>query len=343
MKFTFPILTLCLGGAQRQLVELTNGLTARGHDVTILMPRTGKVEYEVFSTLKLTDPYYIRESDYPKSDVIVSNYYLTVPDAQVASEKGKGIHVRFSLCYEPAFLPGNHITFPSYQVTPHLLVVSSWQQQLIELNHGIRGHIVPIGVSRELVNLRMRPPHHPLQISTIVRSAEENWSWHRDQAYLIEQLERVRSHCPNVELNLICPPAELESSPQLQEWKRSGRFRFFLPSNDRELCYSYNFADIYVSSSVYDSGSLPGLEAMKCGAALVTTYAGGNMDYCRHEENCLVSYRHENRLAENVLRLLRDPELRLRLTEAGEREAGRWTWERSVAAFEAAVENIVKG
>ena len=45
---------------------------------------------------------------------------------------------------------------------------------------------------------------------------------------------------------------------------------------------------------------------MKCGAALVTTYKGGNIDYCRHEENALVSYRFENRLAHDILRLVHD-------------------------------------
>jgi len=39
MRFTFPVLNLSIGGAQRMLVELVNGLVQRGHDVTVLMPR----------------------------------------------------------------------------------------------------------------------------------------------------------------------------------------------------------------------------------------------------------------------------------------------------------------
>lgn len=65
MRFTFPILTLSHGGAQRMLVELTNGLTARGHQVVIVMPLGGDVSYDVRSTLLITDYPLLRESDFP--------------------------------------------------------------------------------------------------------------------------------------------------------------------------------------------------------------------------------------------------------------------------------------
>ena len=43
MKILFPIETLCKGGGQRMLAEIMNGLAIKGHDVTILMPPSGKV------------------------------------------------------------------------------------------------------------------------------------------------------------------------------------------------------------------------------------------------------------------------------------------------------------
>lgn len=106
------------------------------------------------------------------------------------------------------------------------------------------------------------------------------------------------------------------------------------------MAYHYNETDIFVNSSTYDSASIPGLEAMRCGAALVTTYNGGNMDYCRHEQNGLMSYRYENRLAADISRLIEDADLRRRLAAAGEIEAAKWTWERSVDAFERVLYDI---
>jgi glycosyltransferase involved in cell wall biosynthesis len=342
MKFTFPTLTLCLGGAQRMLAEITNGLVNRGHDVTIVMPPQGKVDYAIKARLIRTKKdYVIQASDYPEGDVIVSNFYLTVPSAHEASKRGKGLHVRLSLCYEPTFLPNNHISFPSYHLTKHLVVLSKSQQQLIHVNHGIKGHIVPVGISSSFKNLNIRNPHSPLQVSAIVRKPEGGFSWHREQEYLIRQLEKVKRKYPNIIINLFSPPDEFHDSPILKKLKASTKFRFFTPANDKEMCYHYNHTDIFVNTSTYDSASLPGLEAMKCGAALVTTYNGGNADYCRHGQNSLVSYRYEHRLGQDIIRLIKDPVLRKKIAPAGEKEATKWTWLRSVAAFESAIETML--
>ncbi|MNC51157.1 hypothetical protein D3C75_1004380 [compost metagenome] len=76
---------------------------------------------------------------------------------------------------------------------------------------------------------------------------------------------------------------------------------------------------------------------MRCGAALVSVYSGGNLQYARHGENCLLSYRYENRLAQDVVRLIVDPALRGRLAEQGEADSLAWTWNNSVTSFEQAV------
>ena len=285
--------------------------------------------------------YTVEESDYPQSDVIISNFYLTVPSAHAASQKGKGKHVRLNLCYEPTFLPNNNDSFLTYNLTKHLIVLSKVQQQLIYLNHGIKGDIVPVGISSAFQNLHIRNSNSPLQISAIVRKPEGGFSWHREQEYLISQLDIVKTKHPGVIINLISPPDEFNDSPKLKRLKATNKFSFFTPANDVELCYHLNHTDIFVNSSIYDFASIPGLEAMKCGAALVTTYNGGNLDYCRHEENALMSYRFENRLDYDILRLIQDQSLRTRLAQSGEKEAEKWTWERSVAFFEQAIKEMI--
>ena len=79
---------------------------------------------------------------------------------------------------------------------------------------------------------------------------------------------------------------------------------------------------------------------MKCGAALVTTYNGGNLEYCRHEENALMSYRYQNRLG-RYSSLDPEPSLTNPLAQAGEKEAIKWTWERSVTTFEQALQQMI--
>lgn len=333
MKITFPILTLSRGGAQRMLVELANRLEGNGFEVTVLMPPGSAVEYELRCPLIHSADQFLAADDFPSGDIILSNYYTTVPVSQQASSRGKGLHIRLSLCYEPTFLPDNSTSFASYNIPCQLMVLSHWQQDTIRLNHGIKGRIVPIGVDTLFTNQRLRERGPGLIVSAMMRKPEGGFSDHREQDYLLDQLVRVKEACPEAQLRLIVPPSELADSPALQALLYDTRFQIRTPADDAELCYYYNETDIFVSSSLFDSGSLPGLEAMRCGAALVTLYAGGNQEYCKHGHNCLMSYRHENRLADDVITLIRDKKLRQRLAGKGERDSYAFSWERSAQIF----------
>ncbi|WP_211746465.1 glycosyltransferase family 4 protein [Paenibacillus sp. Marseille-Q4541] len=342
MRYIIPIYTLCHGGAQRMLSELANRLVETGHEVLIVMPAQGVVEYEIKAQiLQLTDTALLSHH-FPKGDVILSNFYTTAYPAQQASEEGKGLHIRLSLCYEPTFLKENQYSFPSYHLTPHLLVLSRWQQDMIFLNHGIRGRIVPVGVSGFFHNMNIRKQlNGPLNITSIYRKEEGDFSWHREQKYLLAQLDLVKAAHPEVSLNLITPPGEYAESEDIQYLRSTGKYKMYTPFNDEELRYHYNQTDIYVSSGSYDTGSLPGLEAMRCGAALVTCYSGGNTEYAVHERNCLMSYRYENRLAKDVIRLIEDRSLREKLAKKGERDSNVFTWEKSYNELERIVNDIV--
>ncbi|MGD6843447.1 glycosyltransferase [Bacillus infantis] len=340
LRLTFPILTLCKGGAQRMLAEIANGLVRKGHEVIILMPPQGVVEYEVAAKIIRSKEAVLSASDYPESDYIISNFHTTVDSAQKASEAKKGIHIRFSLCYEPMFLPEQHLSFQTYHQTKHLVVLSQYQQKLIELNHGIKGHIIPIGVSPGFTNLHLRGNNEKLNISSIVRLPEGGFSWQRGQDYLIEVLRRIKLDYPKVSINLICPPNEFKASSQLKALAESGEFRFVTPESDASLIRYYNEADIFVTSSVFEAAPLPGLEAMKCGAALAAVYAGGNTEYCKDGINCLLSYRYENNLYHDLARLINDTDLRTRLALQGELDSAAWTWSRSVDEFEKIIYSI---
>lgn len=336
MKIMFVAITLCKGGAQRMLSELANGLAAKGHEVCFIMPPQGVVEYPVNVKVIRTKGSTITSSDIPTGDIIVSNFYTLTDVCEQAANSGKGVHVRISLCYEPVFLSDHEASFRSYHSSKNLIVLSNWQQQLINLNHGIEGKIVPVGVSDVFRNFNSKSTVG-LQVTSMLRIPEGGYSWHREQEYLIDVLTMVKQKYPKVTVNLITPPSELRSSPKLRKIHSNPLFNSITPSNDVQLVQHLNNADIFVSSSTYDTASLPGLEAMKCGAALATVYSGGNMDYCKPGQNCLLSYRYENKLLKDVTTLVEQPKLRSVLAQEGQKEAEKWTWGRSVQLFEEAL------
>ena len=81
---------------------------------------------------------------------------------------------------------------------------------------------------------------------------------------------------------------------------------------------------------------MPAMEAMACGAALLTYDNGGCRDYARDGETALVARRRDvDDLAVRLARLVGDGELRRRLAGAGRELITRsFDWDAAVARLE---------
>lgn len=92
----------------------------------------------------------------------------------------------------------------------------------------------------------------------------------------------------------------------------------------------YESADIYVHPSRYEPFGVVLLEAMACGKPIVASKVGGIPFVVEDEETGLL-FKSENveELAEKVILLLRNKELRVKMGKAGRERAKLFTWERS--------------
>jgi glycosyltransferase involved in cell wall biosynthesis len=115
-------------------------------------------------------------------------------------------------------------------------------------------------------------------------------------------------------------------------------YTLFRNVNDETLAKLYSSSDIFVFTSFRESFGLPPLEAMACGAAVVTTDCGGNRDYAVDGYNSLVVPPGDpEAVAKATLRVLKDDKLRERLIEGGIKTAKRWTWDKVVNKIEEAI------
>lgn len=101
-------------------------------------------------------------------------------------------------------------------------------------------------------------------------------------------------------------------------------------------------AAIYLCSSREEGFGMPGLEAMACGTALVTTDTKGSRDYAHHNQSALVAEPYDIRqLSRYILNLLDNPESLRRIAQAGfETSASFPTWEESARLFDAALRDL---
>jgi glycosyltransferase involved in cell wall biosynthesis len=97
-----------------------------------------------------------------------------------------------------------------------------------------------------------------------------------------------------------------------------------------ELAALYSHAEIFFYPSVYEGFGLPALEAMACGAPVITTSRSSLPEVVGSAALALDPDRPEL-FSEALLRLAGSPEERARLREAGLRQAAKFSWDNHAA------------
>lgn len=95
--------------------------------------------------------------------------------------------------------------------------------------------------------------------------------------------------------------------------------------SDEELVALYNRADVFVYPSLYEGFGLPILEAMACGAPVVTSHAA-SMPEVAGDAALLVDPLSESDIATAILRLIDGPQLSATLRRKGLQQSGRFRW-----------------
>jgi len=101
--------------------------------------------------------------------------------------------------------------------------------------------------------------------------------------------------------------------------------KHFSKPKDADVRRMYQETGVFLSTSRHEGFNLTALEAMACGAPVVTTDSDGNREYILPDENCLVSG-DPFQLAELCAQCINNRELAKRLGKAGIETAARYNW-----------------
>ncbi len=110
---------------------------------------------------------------------------------------------------------------------------------------------------------------------------------------------------------------------------------------DEDLPALYNEARMLVMPSLYEGFGFPVLEAMACGTPVITSEIS-SLPEVAGEAALLVDPYDVDAIVEAMAALDDDNTLRARLTEAGFKQAARFSWERSVAQLSAIYDTMLK-
>ena len=203
----------------------------------------------------------------------------------------------------------------------HVLLTLTPTQSAIFRRYGLTPTVVPNIVSLSRFHFRPRGPLQPRLL----------WLRHLEKRYrpldAMAVFQRIRNVHPDATLTLAGGGPLLA---QVQQWTQmhdlpGAHFPGMLSPND--IPAAYDHADIFLNTSAVDNLPLTLIEASTSGLPIVSTNAGAIPDLIHDGENGLLApVGDAETLAAHILRLLDDPMLARKLSQAARRNAERFDW-----------------
>ncbi len=205
--------------------------------------------------------------------------------------------------------------------TDRLVVPSEYLVEVFR-EFGLKAQAIPNIVDVSQFAFRVRRPLRPHLICT------RGFHPYYCVDVVVRAFAEVQKMFPDARMDLVGGgPLEAEMRALVRDLKLTGvEFKGVVAHEKIERAYDQ--ADIFVNASRLDNMPVSILEAFASGMPVVSTDPEGMHYVVEHERTGLLSHVGDVRaLAENVIRVLRDPELAERLVLNAQRELGRYSWD----------------
>lgn len=263
-------------------------------------------------------------AELPPADLRVTTFWRTT---QFLSQRPRDVpFMQLLQAYESWAAPAETVD-ALWQLPVHSAVVShSLHQRALDLGvPAERVHLVPNGIDTETYAVTEPIATRPPCVVVLAHPAPV-----KGQAESIEVLRRVHAARPDVPMMAFGSHGRPASLPEFVDYRQG-------LSGDALVSEVYDRASIFLCASISEGWGFPSMEAMACGAALVSTQNGGVDDFAAQDSSALLRPVGDvDGLTDDVLRLLGDDELRVRLAGAGAAGVRQFTWQVSGDAFVAA-------
>jgi glycosyltransferase involved in cell wall biosynthesis len=351
MRITMVLPFIGMTGGTRVMVEYSNRLHARGHDVVLVYPwyhtsprslkarlkgpakgavnalcrltaqkeiRWMPVQVPLKAALRLTDAYL------PDADILVATENQTVDPLETVS-RSKGRKVYLIQHYETWTRDPKLVDATWMSDQWHKVTVASWLKRLAEVKFRSAADLVVNGVDLDVFHDGDHTDHDPPRVLSLYHHLEWKGVGDLIQAYRIVR-EKGHSFTP-VFFGHLPAGDDLRSMEMEFEYHQS-------PMGDT-LRQLYAGADIFVSPSWTEGCQLPPMEAMACGTALIATNVGGIPDYTIPNQTAVVVEPHQPRaLAEAIIHLITHPDQRKCIAQAGHGHIQNFSWNKATDQFE---------
>ena len=319
LNITYVMTWTGVCGGSKIILEHANRLADRGHKITLISHDNKPVWFnlnEKVEFIQVSWKNILCESIPKDTDIIVATYWREIYEcveqkiAPVIYFEQGDFHL-FDLDkvdnrtynYINKALKTIHFTY----------TVSSFAKAKLKEVYSTEAKVIPNAVDDKVFYYEQ---HKKNEVPNITIIGSEEATFKRIQN-IIDAIEIVKEKGYNIKLNWITP-TEPEKNINLSP---------IINPPQIVIGDTLRKTDIYICASMYEAFCLPVLEAMTCGAAIITTNNGGNMDFIEENKNALIIEKDNiNDIVQKVETLLNNQDLRESLVKNGVEEAARYSW-----------------
>jgi len=334
LKITFLAPHLRIAGGVRAILTYADRLAGRGHDVTVVVPaqRSWRAGWR---NIRRLGPDWMPgfrarvrwvtgwdSARLPGADALIATAWQSA-DAVARAPADAGGRFYFIQHYESLYHGDPARVDATYALPLRKIVISSWLKDIMQERFGGAADLLVTPVDRDLF--------HPVAGA---RSADalRVLMLHHDYAWKgvregLEAIAAIKARHRDILLVGFGVKRPREALPY-------DEFHQNLPQE--RLAWLYSRCPIYLCPSWDEGLGMPPMEAMACGAALVTFDNGGCRDYAKDGETALVAPRRDvAALAKALERMVTDSALRERLARQGQAfVTSRFDWDRAAERLE---------
>lgn len=219
------------------------------------------------------------------------------------------------------------LVYDTYKYGMRNIVISKWLRKKVE-SCGAVATLIPNGFDFEYFKLYNDVKNR--------KSTEIVFMYHIEKRkgidIAVKAFEIVKEKYPSLHINTFSAyPKPID----LPSW-----YDFYHLPDKNTFNEIYNHSAIYVGPSNSEGWGLTLGEAMICGCAIVCTDNDGYKEMAQHERNALiVPIDDVEHLAEAIIRLIENRELRLQLASQGHKDIQKFNWDDSYRLFRKIFQN----
>lgn len=160
---------------------------------------------------------------------------------------------------------------------------------------------------------------------------------------LIKSFVIIKRKCPDYKLVIVGKKGwkykQIEDTLKKYQLEKEVIFPGYL--SDEDLKKVYTLATVFVFPSLYEGFGIPPLEAMSCGCPVVSSNVA-SLPEVIGDAGILVDPKNAHKMADSVVTLIENDQIRSMLIERGKRRAEKFNWHESAKTALEAFEKLVR-